>query len=95
MWKGCSHVVAPLMELASKKKPFQWKEEQQKALELIKKIVSRETHLSFPDFLKPFQIYADASDCQLGSVIMQDGRPLAIYRRKLKNSISTVSCATC
>ena len=25
MWKGRSHVLAPLTELASKKKPFQWK----------------------------------------------------------------------
>jgi hypothetical protein len=73
MWKGRSHVLAPLTELVSKIKAFQWKEEQQKAFELIKKIMSRETLLSFPDFSKPFHIYADASDYQLGSVIMQDG----------------------
>jgi hypothetical protein len=34
--------------------------------------MSRETLLSFPDFSKTFHIYADASDYQLGSVIMQD-----------------------
>jgi hypothetical protein len=62
MWKGCSHVLAPLTELVSKMKPFQWKEEQQKAFEHIKKIMSRETLLSFPDFSKRFHIYADASD---------------------------------
>jgi hypothetical protein len=86
MWKGRSHVLAPLTELASKKKPFQWKEEEQKAFELIKKIMSRATLLSFPDFSKPFHIYADASDYQLGSVIMQDGKPLAFYSRKLNNA---------
>jgi hypothetical protein len=68
MWKGRSHVLAPLTELESKKKPFQWKEEQQKSFELIKKIMSRETLLSFPDFFKTFLIYADASAYQLGSV---------------------------
>jgi hypothetical protein len=86
MWKGRSHVLAPLTELASKKKPFQWKEGQQKAFELIKKIMSRETLLSFPDFSKPFHIYADASDYQLGSTIMQDGKPLAFYSRKLNSA---------
>jgi hypothetical protein len=86
MWKGRSHVLAPLTELASKKKPFQWKEEQQKSFEHIKKIMSRETLLSFPAFSKTFHIYADASDYQLGSVIMQDGKPLAFYSRKLNSA---------
>ncbi len=86
MWKGRSHILAPLTELASNKKPFQWKEEQQKAFELIKKIMGRETLLSFPDFSKPFHIYADASDYQLGSVIMQDEKPLAFYSRKLNSA---------
>jgi hypothetical protein len=86
MWKGRSHVLAPLTELAFKKKAFQWKEEQQKAFELIKKIMSRETLLSFADFSKPFHIYADASDYQLGSAIMQDGKPLAFYSRKLNSA---------
>ena len=71
-----------------KRNPFEWKEEQQKAFELIKKIMSRETLLSFPDFSKPFHIYADASDYQLGSVIMQDGKPLAFYSRKLNTAQS-------
>jgi hypothetical protein len=50
--------------------------------------MSKETLLSFPDFAKPLHInhYADASDYQLGSVIMQDGKPLAFYSRKLNNA---------
>jgi hypothetical protein len=39
--------------------------------------------LSFPDFNKPFEIHTDASDFQLGSVIMQDHKPVAFYSRKL------------
>jgi RNase H-like domain found in reverse transcriptase len=39
--------------------------------------------LSYPDFEKSFHIYTDASDHQLGAVIMQDTKPIACYFRKL------------
>jgi hypothetical protein len=34
-----------------------------------KKIISKNTMLIFPDFNKVFEIYTDASDYQLGTVI--------------------------
>jgi hypothetical protein len=37
----------------------------------------------FPMFNKAFHLYTDASDHQLGAVIMQDRKPIAIYLRKL------------
>ena len=39
--------------------------------------------LAYPDFSKPFEIHTDASHYQLGSVISQDGKPIAFYSRKL------------
>jgi hypothetical protein len=42
--------------------------------------------LTFPDFSKPFHIYTDASDKQLGAVITQDEKPIALYSRKLKSA---------
>jgi hypothetical protein len=39
--------------------------------------------LSFPDFSKEFHVYTNASNYQLGGVIMQDDKPLAFYSRKL------------
>jgi hypothetical protein len=42
--------------------------------------------LTFPDFSKPFHIYTDASDKQLGDVITQDEKTIAFYSRKLKNA---------
>ena len=52
----------------------------------IKTVISRETLLSFPDFDQEFHIYTDASDYQLGSVIMQNNKPLAFYSRKLNSA---------
>jgi hypothetical protein len=45
--------------------------------------VSQETLLAFPDFEKEFHVYTDASNKQLGAVIMQEGKPLAFYSIKL------------
>ena len=39
--------------------------------------------LAYPDFTKEFLIYTDASSRQLGSVIVQNNRPLAFFSRKL------------
>jgi hypothetical protein len=38
------------------------------------------------DFLKPFEIYMDASSTQLGAVIAQDNRPIAFFSRKLSKT---------
>jgi hypothetical protein len=48
--------------------------------------VSQETLLAFPDFEKEFHVYTDASNKQLGVVIIQEGKPLAFYSRKLNSA---------
>ena len=78
-----SHLMAPLTELSSDSVPFEWKDEHQKSFEEIKKAFCKEVLLAHPNFNQPFDIHADASDCQLGSVISQNGRPMAFYSRKL------------
>ena len=44
--------------------------------------------LAYPKFGETFHVYADASDTQLGGVIMQNGKPLAFYTRKLNHAQS-------
>jgi hypothetical protein len=44
--------------------------------------------LAYPDFTKPFDTYTDASTKQLGTVITQDNRPIAFFRRKLSGAQS-------
>lgn len=86
MWRRRSHLLAPLTKLISDKEKFHWGPEQQQAFDEIKQTMSKETLLSFPDFSKPFHIYTDASNYQLGAVITQDGKPLAFYSRKMNKA---------
>jgi hypothetical protein len=39
--------------------------------------MSKETFIAFSDFEKEFHVYTDASNKHLGSVLMQEGKPLA------------------
>ena len=91
MWRHRSHLLTPLTDLTAnkdgktgkKRGPIKWEQIHQDAFEKIKQIITDNVMLSFPDFNKPFEIHTDASDYQLGSVIMQDQKPIAFYSRKL------------
>ena len=56
------------------------------AFRKIKEVLSEEAILAYPDFDKPFHLYTDASDLQLGATLMQNGKPLGYYTRKLNKS---------
>jgi hypothetical protein len=88
MWKRHSHLIAPLTEIVSPTLKFLWTKECQKSFDDIKKVISKETLLAYPDFNKEFHVYTDASDYQLGAVITQDDQPLAFYSRKLNGAQS-------
>jgi RNase H-like domain found in reverse transcriptase len=83
MWRRRSDLLAPVTQLVSNSETFQWTTVHQEAYNEVKPVISKETLLSFPDFNKPFHVYTDASKYQLGSIIMQDDKPLAFYSRKL------------
>ncbi len=44
--------------------------------------------LAYPDFLKPFEIYTNASTKQLGAVITQENRPIVFFSWKLSGAQS-------
>ena len=86
MWQRRSHVLTPLTGMVGPNAKFEWKREQQEAFDEMKRLISKETLLTFPDFSKEFHVYTDSSAHQLGAVIMQEGKPLAFYSRKMNSA---------
>jgi RNase H-like domain found in reverse transcriptase len=48
--------------------------------------IARQVFLKYPDYSKPFEIYTNTLDYQLGAVIVQDTWPSAFYSRKLNST---------
>jgi len=93
MWAKRSEMFAPLSDLVGecgkmkttiknkvKKQPWHWNSIHQIAFDNVKIAIAKEVVLAYPDFMKPFDIYTDASTKQLGSVITQDNRPIAFFQ---------------
>ena len=85
MFPKRSHVLAPLYQLTESKRKgqFQWTPECQQAFAQVKAMLAKDVFIRYPDANKPFHVYTDASDTQLGAVIMQEGKPVAYFSRKL------------
>ena len=79
--------MAPLTDLVEvSKKKLKWTGVNQKAFEDIKKVMTKETILTSPNFNEVFEIHTDTSDRQLGAIIYQNGKPLSFYSRKRSSS---------
>lgn len=49
-------------------------------------MLQKETVLAYSDFLKPFNLYTNASDVQLGATLVQEEKPIGFYTYKLDAS---------
>ncbi|KAG7346017.1 reverse transcriptase RNA-dependent DNA polymerase [Nitzschia inconspicua] len=85
MFPRRSHLLSPLTAQVGKRK-LNWNDECEKSFKEIKSLLAKEAFLRYPDHNKPFHIYTDASDRQLGSVILQEGKPVAFFSRKLNSA---------
>ena len=45
-----------------------------------------DTLLTYPDFNEKFKIHTDAGNFKLGAVILQKGKPIAFYGKKLTDA---------
>ena len=85
MWPRRSHILAPLTRLTGKGQ-FDWTDDCEKAFQSMKALIAADTLMVYPDINLPYDIYTDASDYQLGAVIMQQGKAVAYWSRKLNDA---------
>ncbi|GJS59533.1 putative reverse transcriptase domain-containing protein [Tanacetum coccineum] len=77
-------IAKPLTILTQKRKTYDWGEEQANAFQTLKDKLCDAHVLALPDGLEDFMVYCDASELQLGCVLMQRGKVIAYASRQLK-----------
>ena len=81
--------------LTKKDLPFAWTNEHQNSFESLKRILSKELLLIYPDFSKPFIVACDASTKAVGAVLSQvrngDETPVVYCSRQLNSAESEYS----
>ena len=85
MWPCRLHILAPLTDFTGKG-TFHWTPIHQKAFDAMKALMVEDVLLCNPDHNLPFHICIDASDYQLGAVILQQNVPVAFYSCKLSST---------
>ena len=88
MWPSHAHILKPLTDHSGLKKraPIPWTPEMQAAFDKMRALMAADALAAYPDHNKRFDVYTDASDFQLGACIVQEGRPVAYFSRKLSKS---------
>lgn len=85
MWPRRAHLLSDLTSLTGKRR-FEWKEHHQRAFERMKALLATDCMLKYPDHNLPFHVFTDASDYQMGAVIVQQNHPVAYFSRKLSSA---------
>jgi hypothetical protein len=88
MWPSCAHILKRLTDQSGLKKeaPIKWTDKMQKVFNKMHLLMAVNALAAYPNHNKRFKEYTDASDCQLGACIIQEGRLIACFSHKLTKS---------
>jgi hypothetical protein len=81
-----STITEPLRQLEAKDVEWHWDENQQKAFEEIKKLITCHPVLRYYDVAKEVTLQCDASQSGVGAVLLQEGQPVAFTSRALTST---------
>ena len=81
-----TEVIYPLQNLLKKDVSWTWSESQEHAFQTVKQMIVKSPVLAFYDPEKELTLENDASEYGLGSVLTQDGKPVAFASRSLSCS---------
>lgn len=80
--KGFSTIMAPFTN-CMREKTFVWTSAAESAFQIIKDKLTSAPVLVLPNFSIPFKLHCDASKVGIGSVLSQQGHPVAFFSEKL------------
>jgi hypothetical protein len=81
-----ARVAQPLTALLRKQAVFQVGPPQMQAFEELKALLVSSPVLAIADVSKPFQVVVDASQSDLGGLLLQEGKPVAYESRKFNSA---------
>jgi hypothetical protein len=79
-----SKIAKPMTRLLEKDRNFDWTLECEQAFHTLRTLLTSAPVLAQPDIEIPFDVYCDASDTGLGSVLMQEGQVIAYASCQLR-----------
>ncbi|XP_061343684.1 uncharacterized protein LOC133289704 [Gastrolobium bilobum] len=80
--KGYAAIAHPLTELLKQDK-IHWSKEAAVAFTALKEAMASTPILQLPDFSSPFIVESNASNVGIGAVLLQRGKPISFFSKKL------------
>jgi hypothetical protein len=86
-----STIVAPFNDLTKKGVSFYWGAAQEHSFNTLIDKLTHALLLQLPDFGKTFELECDASGIGIGGVLLQEGKPIAYFSKKLNGPLLNYS----
>ncbi|RDX94050.1 Retrovirus-related Pol polyprotein from transposon 17.6, partial [Mucuna pruriens] len=84
--KEFSTLSSPLNEIVKENIGFKWEESEERDFQALKERLPNASILALPNFSKIFKLECDASNVEVGAILLQEGHPMAYFSEKLKSA---------